>query len=274
MSGFYVCIVDEYGYIHRLVQHTGPWVGMLTVNHTFNISISKVRVRTGGSSDHISSNPTLAYDNYCKDIQTFDHYKCSYEEHITDIIDKLMLAADIDLGREINQPTQELIHEESSQGDILSIVDNGSSNIAQACDERETNNEKAKHLVTDFNYPDKKFGYLTQAATDFLFIGPDREPVEISSIDTLLKVADCILDTGVPNYRAARIPIKSGLNVEAWEKHLLDYSDKRVIQYIKFGYPLSLINNHELCNKEVSNHYSACQFPSQVQEYINKEKKL
>ena len=53
-----------------------------------------------------------------------------------------------------------------------------------------------------------------------------------------------------------------------------DYSDKRVLQYIKFGYPLSLINPHELCNKEISNHYSACQFPSQVQEYIDKEKKL
>ena len=274
ISGFYVCMVDEYGYLHRLLQYTGPWLGLLKVNYTFNISISKVRARTGGSSDHISSNPTLAYDNYCKDIQTFDHYKCSYEKHITDIIDKLMLAADLDLGKEINQSTQELIYEKSSQGDILPIVDNDTSNIVRACDERSMNNEKVENLITDFNYPDKKFGYLTQAATDFSFIGPDREPVEISSIDTLLKVADCILSTGVPNYRAARIPIKSGLNVEAWERHLQDYSDKRVIQYIKFGYPLSLINPHELCNKEVSNHYSACQFPSQVQEYINKEKKL
>ena len=96
---------------------------------------------------------------------------------------------------------------------------------------------------------------------------------DISSIDILLKVADCILSTGVPNYQAARITIKSGLNVESWEKHLQDYSDKRVLQYIKFGYPLSLNNPHELCNKEISNHYSACQFPSQVQ-YIDKEKKL
>ena len=121
-------------------------------------------------------------------------------------------------GKEMNQSTQELINEESSQGDILAIVDNGTSNIVQACDERNTNNEKVKNLITDFNYPDKKFGYLTQAATDFSFTGPDREPVEISSIDTFLKVANCILSTGVPNYRAARIPIKSGLNVEAWEK--------------------------------------------------------
>ena len=91
--------------------------------------------------------------------QTFDHYKCSYEEHITNIIDKLMLVADLDLGKEMNQSTQELIYEGTSQGDILAIVDNGTSNIVQACDERNTNNEKVKNLITDFNYPDKKFGY-------------------------------------------------------------------------------------------------------------------
>ena len=123
-------------------------------------------------------------------------------------------------------------------------------------------------------YPNKKFGYLPQADTDFSFIGLDREPVEISSIDTLLKVADCILSTGVPNYQAARIPIKSGLNIEAWEHYLHGYSDKRLLQYIKFGYPLSLINPHELCNKEITNHYSACQYPKQVQEYLDNERKL
>ena len=45
ISGFYVCVVDEHRYIHWLIQHTGPWLGMLMVNQTFNISISKVRVR-------------------------------------------------------------------------------------------------------------------------------------------------------------------------------------------------------------------------------------
>ena len=72
----------------------------------------------------------------------------------------------------------------------------------------------------------------------------------------------------------ARIPIKLGLNVEAWERHLYDYADKRVLQYIKFGYPLSLNNPNELCNKEVINHFSAPQYPNQVQNYIEEEKKL
>ena len=72
----------------------------------------------------------------------------------------------------------------------------------------------------------------------------------------------------VPNYKAARIPIQSGLNIKAWETHLQGYSDKRVLQYIKLGYPLSLKNAEE----ETTNHYSARQYPLEVQKYIDKEK--
>ena len=126
----------------------------------------------------------------------------------------------------------------------------------------------------DFNYPDKEVGYLAQADTDFKFIGPDREPVEIDSVEKLIIIADSIRNSGLPNYRDVRIPIKSGLNIEAWEKHLEDYADKRVLQYIKFGFPLSLTNPRELNNTEVTNHFSACQYHCQVQEYIEKEIKL
>ena len=96
----------------------------------------------------------------------------------------------------------------------------------------------------------------------------------IDSIEKLIPIADSIQSSGLPNYRAIRTPIKSGLNVEAWERYLEDYADKRVVQYIKFGFPLSLNNPHELNNTEITNHYSACQHSQQVQEYIDKEIKL
>ena len=73
------------------------------------------------------------------------------------------------------------------------------------------------------------------------------------------------------SYKAVRIPIESGLNVKAWERHLHEYVDKRVLQYIKFGFPLSLHNPQALNNTEISNHFSARQYPRQVQEYIVKE---
>ena len=96
----------------------------------------------------------------------------------------------------------------------------------------------------------------------------------IDSVDKLLQTADTILSTGVLNYQMAKIPIKSGLNVDAWEHHLCDYADKCLLQYIKFGYPLSISNPQELCNKEVNNHYSACQYPKHVQQYLDKEKEF
>ena len=117
-------------------------------------------------------------------------------------------------------------------------------------------------------------GYLAQANTDFAFIGPDRRPIKLDSVDTLLKVASIVRSIGQPDYKYARIPIESGLNVEAWERHLRDYSDKRIIQYIKFSFPLPLIDPHELNNTKVTNHFPACQYPKQVQEYTDKEIEL
>ena len=96
----------------------------------------------------------------------------------------------------------------------------------------------------------------------------------IITLPQLLEIADIIRSTGYPNYKVARIPILSGLNVKAWELYLQDYSDKRVLQYIKFGFPLSLIGASELGNKEITNHYSACQYAEEVQKYIDKEKSL
>ena len=66
----------------------------------------------------------------------------------------------------------------------------------------------------DFNYPNKLIGYLAQEGTEFEFIGPDRQPVVISSIEQLTAIADIIRSTHVPNYKAARIPIQSSLNVK------------------------------------------------------------
>ena len=137
-----------------------------------------------------------------------------------------------------------------------------------------TNQRADNRTCSDFNYPDKKVGFMNLEATDFSFIGPDREVVKLDSIEKLIKTEDTILGTGVPNYQEARIPIESGLNVQAWERYLHDYADKRLLQYIRFGFPLSLINSHELCNKEAINHFSAIQYPDHVLEFLNKEKAL
>ena len=93
----------------------------------------------------------------------------------------------------------------------------------------------------------------------------------MSDTSQYLRAAKIIRKSGLPNYRGARIPIKSGLKIPAWEKYLQDYPDKRILQYIRFGFPLSLGSALGLRNTSVKNHYSAMQHPQAVEQYIVNE---
>ena len=103
------------------------------------------------------------------------------------------------------------------------------------------------------------------------FTGPDRDLTSIQSVQQYLHIADIIRNTGLPNYRQARIPIKSGLNLEAWEYRLRQYPDKFLFQYLKFGFPLSISRPELLHNLQVKNYPSALAYPSAVQQYLQKE---
>ena len=126
-------------------------------------------------------------------------------------------------------------------------------------------------LTNDINDPHKTMGYLAHDATDFCFVGPDRLPQSIDTVDQFVAVAKIIQSTGLPNYKMARIPVSSSLNIQAWENYLSDYPDKRVIQYLKFGFPLTLLDDHNLHNTDISNHASAIQYPKAFEKYLNKE---
>ena len=57
-------------------------------------------------------------------------------------------------------------------------------------------------------------------------------------------------------------------------KYLQDYPDDRLLQYVRFGFPLSIHNWSELNNVDICNHYSALQFPDDVSKYLKKEIEL
>ena len=69
----------------------------------------------------------------------------------------------------------------------------------------------------------------------------------------------------------ARVPIILNLNVEAWEKVFSAYPDKHLLQYIKFGFPLSISHPNRLTNNRAVNHHSAIQYPDAIVKYIAKE---
>ena len=125
--------------------------------------------------------------------------------------------------------------------------------------------------IRDPMFPSKTKGFINHIASDFKFVGPDREPVEITTVDQCIKIAEVISSTGVPNYRGARIPLISSLNIEAWETYLRDYPDPLLIEYLKFGFPMSISKYNSLNITTVVNHHSATQFTQEVDEYFKKE---
>ena len=120
-------------------------------------------------------------------------------------------------------------------------------------------------------FPSDTRGIKLRSNTDWSFIGPDKEPVAINSIDIALDVAAVIKNSGVPNYQAARIPIVSDLNLAKWRDILTDFPYPKLLDYLTFGFPLSLRHPDSLVNKHVKNHFSAIQYPDQVKKYIDKE---
>ena len=61
------------------------------------------------------------------------------------------------------------------------------------------------------------------------------------------------------------------MNIEKWEAELKDNPDKLLIQYIKFGFPLSLVAPDKLNNTQIYNHYLASQFLDEVERCLNTE---
>ena len=126
-------------------------------------------------------------------------------------------------------------------------------------------------VVRDFHDPDKVRGFLLHESMDFKFIGLDRQPSTSTTLRDYIHMANIIEATGLPNNKLARFPIQSGLNLDAWRHYLKDYHNKKLIEYLTYGFTLSLQNGTQLGNTVVNNHYSAKQFPADVQLYLDKE---
>ena len=75
-------------------------------------------------------------------------------------------------------------------------------------------------LCRDGNYSDKVRGYIAVEPTSSQFIGPDRAPVNLDSIDHYFDVTQIIRQSGLPNYKQVRVHLNSGLHIGSWKKNL------------------------------------------------------
>ena len=85
-------------------------------------------------------------------------------------------------------------------------------------------------------------------------------------------IHEIVRSTGKPNFMQARFPVNSQLNVDAWKNHLQGYWDRPLIHLIQCGFPLDFNRSCEL-NYEQGNHKSATVFPTDMNAYIEEEKK-
>ena len=78
----------------------------------------------------------------------------------------------------------------------------------------------------------------------------------------------------LPNYLGARVPVQSQLKVENWKRLLKGYHFDRILDYIEYGFPVSLDYSNFKYNTQIKNHSSALAFPSAVDQYFETETSL
>ena len=76
------------------------------------------------------------------------------------------------------------------------------------------------NIIHDFNDSTKTRGFWNHEVANFAFVGPDRQIHEHNGIEAYIRMAKAIQDSGFPNYKFARFPLHSGLNIDTWCHHL------------------------------------------------------
>ena len=101
---------------------------------------------------------------------------------------------------------------------------------------------------------------------------PNMQPLQ--GWDHLVKIYDVVRATGLPNAMSARVPVPSSLNTGAWEYYLGMLGDREnVLDFVQYGFPTGYVcpvSN----TTDTPNHPSATDFPSHIQEFIDKEMEL
>ena len=232
----------------------GEALGFLQVSHTVQILINF-------NVCH-DSNPKLAFDNFVKDCNSKNLGFQSYSEYMCHIIDAMIEQID-------ENTSNDATGRQTVMGAVESTAVRRHISPDHICHQFDASPDV---VIRDFHDQTKTRGFLAHTSMEFKFIGPDRAPPPTTT--TLLDyihMATVIQATGLPNYKLARFPIQSGLNIQAWRHHLKGYYNKKLLEYLTYGFPLSLHTDTCLNNTSVANHYSAKQFPADIKLYLDKE---
>ena len=145
---------------------------------------------------NVDLTPNQVFHDYKKDLWSRVNYNMDYTQYIEAIIDELCISMDL-------QPSEVDLQVLDAPNDTTATVHIPNSITALL----DTDTIRTFQVDNDAYIPSKTVGLLSHEDTSFEFIGPDRPPVCIVSVEKCIEIANIIRTTGVPNYRMARIPI-------------------------------------------------------------------
>jgi hypothetical protein len=86
----------------------------------------------------------------------------------------------------------------------------------------------------------------------------------------LLSIHKAVVNSGTYNFMSAKIPLPTKVKVEYLRKELIMYSDKEILQFLEFGWPISYTNS-SLPGSMPRNHGGAKLYPHHVDRFIATE---
>ena len=173
---FYLYHSSHKGDHCSLTPYTYPIKGALYVRRNVTIHMVAISIQYGlyAYEDDGYNTHKMVYDNSCKDARAYEYYGHNYDTYLANIIDAIIKYENSDVDN--CEATQ---YGGDGNDTYLTHTQNlGSSkdpDFRSTCGDLNVNHCLDNKVIPEFNYPDKKIGYLNQAPTDFLFTGPDRD---------------------------------------------------------------------------------------------------
>ena len=87
----------------------------------------------------------------------------------------------------------------------------------------------------------------------------------------ITSIHDTVWNSGVPSFVQVRIPVPSNIRIEFFRKELRDYADKRIVDYLEYGFPIGQ-SGIFYSTTWPQNHKGAVSFPEVIDSYIDQEK--
>ena len=108
---------------------------------------------------------------------------------------------------------------------------------------------------------------------ELLLVRPEAAPTMVDLTPDIASTYTRMKKWGIPNYRGARVPLRSHLKIPRWRETVHIHGDAQLPDLLEFGFPSGHVSR-SVPAFELKNHSSAVRNPTQVKAYLDKETSL